>query len=46
MVKKINLEYPIDPIIATISRFYEREMTTTFGGNISIIDDEESKFLS
>lgn len=40
MSKKINLEHPRDQITTIISRIYKRGMTTTSGGNISIIDDE------
>ncbi|NNF32518.1 MAG: class II aldolase/adducin family protein [Saprospiraceae bacterium] len=40
MSKKLNLVHPRDQIITAISRIYNRGMTTTSGGNISIIDDE------
>jgi L-fuculose-phosphate aldolase len=40
MSKKINLEHPRDQITTIISRIYKRGMTTTSGGNISIIDDD------
>lgn len=40
MSKKINLEHPRDKITTIISRIYKRGMTTTSGGNISIIDDD------
>jgi len=33
------LMHPRDQIVAIISRIYERSLTTTSGGNISIIDD-------
>ena len=39
MSKKINLEHPRDQITKIISRIYQRGMTTTSGGNISIIDE-------
>lgn len=39
MSTKINLEHPRDQITTIISRIYKRGMTTTSGGNISIIDD-------
>ena len=38
MATKINLEHPRDQITKIISRIYKRGMTTTSGGNISIID--------
>ena len=34
-----QLMHPRDQIVAIISRIYERSLTTTSGGNISIIDD-------
>ena len=34
-----KLMHPRDQIVAIISRIYERSLTTTSGGNISIIDD-------
>jgi len=34
-----QLMHPRDQIVAVISRIYERSLTTTSGGNISIIDD-------
>ena len=34
-----RLMHPRDQIVAIISRIYERSLTTTSGGNISIIDD-------
>lgn len=40
MARKINLEHPRDQITTIISRIYKRGMTTTSGGNISVIDDE------
>ncbi len=40
MSKKINLEHPRDQITKIISRIYQRGMTTTSGGNISIIDEQ------
>lgn len=40
MSKKISLEHPRDQITTIISRIYKRGMTTTSGGNISIIDDD------
>lgn len=38
MASKLNLEHPRDQITKIISRIYKRGMTTTSGGNISIID--------
>lgn len=38
MAKKINFEHPREQITKIISRIYTRGMTTTSGGNISIID--------
>jgi len=40
MSKNIKLEHPRDQITKIISRIYKRGMTTTSGGNISIIDNE------
>tara|TARA_R110002096_G_scaffold321691_2_gene515846 strand:- start:1452 stop:2741 length:1290 start_codon:yes stop_codon:yes gene_type:complete len=40
MSKNIKLVHPRDQITEVISRIYKRGMTTTSGGNISIIDDE------
>lgn len=39
MSQKINLVHPREQITQIISRIYKRGMTTTSGGNISIIDD-------
>ncbi len=39
MQKKTNFIHPRDQIIKIISRIYKRKMTTTSGGNISIIDE-------
>lgn len=39
MSKNIKLIHPRDQITEAISRIYKRGMTTTSGGNISIIDD-------
>ncbi|UKM63863.1 class II aldolase/adducin family protein [Flavobacteriaceae bacterium GSB9] len=39
MSKNHKLEHPRDQITRIISRIYKRGMTTTSGGNISIIDD-------
>jgi L-fuculose-phosphate aldolase len=39
MSKNIKLVHPRDQITEIISRIYKRGMTTTSGGNISIIDD-------
>ncbi len=39
MSKNLKLEHPRDQITKIISRIYKRGMTTTSGGNISIIDD-------
>jgi len=39
MSKNIKLIHPKEQIITVISRIYKRGMTTTSGGNISIIDD-------
>lgn len=40
MSKNLKLIHPRDQITEIISRVYKRGMTTTSGGNISIIDDE------
>ena len=40
MSKNIKLEHPREQITKIISRIYKRGMTTTSGGNISIIDNE------
>lgn len=37
--KRSNLVHPRDQITLIISRIYKRGMTTTSGGNISIIDN-------
>lgn len=39
MSKKINFIHPRDQITTVIARIYKRGMTTTSGGNISVIDD-------
>ncbi|MDW5288152.1 class II aldolase/adducin family protein [Formosa sp. PL04] len=39
MTKKIKLIHPRDEITTIISRIYKRGMTTTSGGNISVIDE-------
>ena len=39
MSKNIKLEHPKEQITRIISRIYKRGMTTTSGGNISVIDD-------
>ena len=39
MSQKINLAHPREQITQIISRIYKRGMTTTSGGNISIIDE-------
>lgn len=36
----IELMHPCDQIIQIIRRIYHKGMTTTSGGNVSIIDDE------
>ncbi|PWG06638.1 class II aldolase/adducin family protein [Polaribacter aquimarinus] len=40
MSKDIKLIHPRDQITEVISRIYKRGMTTTSGGNVSIIDDD------
>ncbi|PQV48852.1 L-fuculose-phosphate aldolase [Jejuia pallidilutea] len=40
MSTKINLEHPRNQITTIIGRIYKRGMTTTSGGNISIIDSD------
>lgn len=40
MSKKTILEHPRDQITTVISRIYKRGMTTTSGGNISVIDSD------
>lgn len=39
MSKKVNLVHPKEQITKIIDRIYKRGMTTTSGGNISVIDD-------
>lgn len=39
MQNKLNLVHPRDQITSIIGRIYRRGMTTTSGGNISLIDD-------
>lgn len=39
MVLDIEFMHPRDQIVLTISRIYQRGLTTTSGGNISIIDE-------
>ncbi|UOB17786.1 class II aldolase/adducin family protein [Abyssalbus ytuae] len=46
MSKKINLAHPRDQIITIISRIYKRGMTTTSGGNISIIDNDDNIWVT
>lgn len=46
MSKKISLEHPRDQIVTIISRIYKRGMTTTSGGNISIIDDDGTIWIT
>jgi len=36
----INLMHPRNQIVLIISRIYRNGMTTTSGGNVSIIDDQ------
>ena len=36
----INLMHPRDQIVLIISRIYRNGMTTTSGGNVSVIDDQ------
>jgi len=46
MSKNIKLVHPRDQITEIISRIYKRGMTTTSGGNISIIDDNEDIWVT
>ena len=39
MSKKVNFIHPRNQITTIIDRIYKRGMTTTSGGNISVIDD-------
>ena len=45
MSKDIKLIHPRDQITEVISRIYKRGMTTTSGGNVSIIDDDGEVLL-
>lgn len=46
MSRKINLEHPREQITRIISRIYKRGMTTTSGGNISIIDENDAIWIT
>ena len=46
MSKNIKLIHPRNQIIEIISRIYKRGMTTTSGGNISIIDENEDIWVT
>ena len=46
MSKKLNLIHPRDQITTIISRIYKRGMTTTSGGNISIIDSNSDIWVT
>jgi len=38
--------HPRDQIVATMERIYRRNMTTTSGGNISIHDENDDKWMT
>ncbi|HKK82406.1 MAG TPA: class II aldolase/adducin family protein [Prolixibacteraceae bacterium] len=42
----INLMHPRDQIVLIISRIYNRGLTTTSGGNVSIIDDNGDMWVT
>jgi len=44
--KRTNLVHPRDQITLIISRIYKRGMTTTSGGNISIMDDNGDMWVT
>ncbi|MGB3005486.1 MAG: class II aldolase/adducin family protein [Chitinophagaceae bacterium] len=48
MIKNLNvlLQHPSDQISNVIARIYARGLTTTSGGNISIIDDEKNIWIT
>lgn len=46
MGTKMSLVHPRDQITSIISRIYRRGMTTTSGGNISVIDDNEDIWVT
>lgn len=46
MSKNIKLEHPRDQITEIIYRIYKRGMTTTSGGNISIIDEQGNIWIT
>ncbi len=45
-VLDINLMHPRDQIVLIISRIYNRGLTTTSGGNVSIIDDNGDMWVT
>ncbi|MFV0564748.1 MAG: class II aldolase/adducin family protein [Flavobacteriaceae bacterium] len=46
MSRNLKLEHPRDQIAKIIDRIYKRGMTTTSGGNISIIDDSSNIWVT
>lgn len=42
----IDLMHPCDQIVLIIGRIYRNGMTTTSGGNISIIDDQDDIWIT
>jgi L-fuculose-phosphate aldolase len=42
----IQLMHPRDQITMIISRIYKRGMTTTSGGNISVIDESDDIWIT
>lgn len=41
-----HLLHPRDQIVATMERVYGREMTTTSGGNVSVLDENEDVWIT
>lgn len=43
---KINQKHPADIIVEVMNRLYDHRLTTTSGGNLSIMDDEGNMWIS
>lgn len=43
---KPNTKHPADIIVDVMNRLYSRRLTTTSGGNLSIMDDQENMWIS
>ena len=43
---KKNLKHPADIIVVVLNRLYYHRLTTTSGGNLSIMDDEGNMWIS